>query len=289
MDPTSLLILAGLGLLAARASRRDRRPVVGGPVAARAVQLPPRGGSADVSFPESPLARDAFILDAVNRGHADVRWAFVRSSYEGHDGEFRVFADALKVQGVRVNLTPGGQQRVADALGCLLLTLKLADLLWAQRQATVPPFPMSQTQHDIEIMGTVRRMVEHSQKIDAAIAALPSPPEGIVSSVGKHWVIDDALLLPAHKGKAENYGWHNAGSGPGCATPSGGPSCHVIQDPGWRHDLGHTDYSQTCVLVSRACRVDSMNRDLTDILRDPVLAFLADHKGQMRALRQPGA
>jgi len=241
-----------------------------------------------MAFPESPVERDAFILDAVKQGRAEVRWAFVRSSYQGHEGEFRVFGDALKVDGVRVNLTPGGQQRVADVMGCMLLTLKLADLIWAQRQATIPPFPMSQTRHDIEIMGSVQRMVEHSRKIDAAIAMLPAAPEGIVSSVGKHWVIDDELLLPSHKGLAENYGWHNPTSGPRCATPAGGNGCHVIQDPGWRHNLGHTDYSQTCVLVSRECQVDGRGADLTNVLQDPVLAYLANHSGRMKVLRQPG-
>jgi hypothetical protein len=284
MDPATLVVLAGLGLLAAKAATR-RQDRTSGPLAMRAPLPSPRGGTA---FPESIPARDAFILDAVKNGQADVRWAFVRTSYQGHEGEFRVFADALKVQGVRVTLTAPGKQRVADAMGCLLLTLKLADLIWAQRQVTISPFPMSSTEHDLLVMSTVARMIEHSQKIDAAIAALPSPPEGIVSTVGKHWVIDDALDLPSHKGRAENYGWHNLKTGPSCATPAGGPGCHVIQDPGWRHDLGHTDYSQTCTLVSRECRVDGQARDLVDVLRDPVLAFLASHKGAMRVLRQPG-
>jgi hypothetical protein len=250
----------------------------------------PRGGTAP-SFPESVPARDAYVLDAVKKNSSDVfiRWGVVRSSIQGHEAEFRVFADAMKVQGVRVTLTAAGQQHVADALGCSLLTLKLADLIWAQRQATLAPITMSSTQHDLEVMGTVARMVEYSRKVDAAIAALPSAPDGIVSTVGKHWVIDDALDLPAHKGMAENYGWHNTSFGPACATPAGGAGCHVIQDPGWRHDLGHTDYSQNCVLVSRQCRVDGQITDLFKVLQDPVLAFLANHTGKMHVLRQPGA
>jgi len=245
----------------------------------------PRG--METTFPESPTARDAYSRDAVKRGEADIRWAIVRSEYQGHVGEFRVFADALKIQGVRVNLTPAGQQRVADALGCMLLTPKLADLIWASRQVTLPPFGMSQTAHDLEIMGTVQRMIDHSRKIDAALVSLGEPPEGIVSTVGKHWVIDDALLF--HPGMAENYGWHNQQKlGPACATAAGGPGCHVIQDPGWRHNLGHLDYSQTCVLVDQQCTVDSAPNQLPAVLQHPMLSFLASHKGPMKVLRQPG-
>ena len=286
MDPLTLLLVAGLGFLAALAASRRRSRPAPSPATLRTEGMNPVLQS--TSLPERPPARDAAILDAVKQQGAEIRWAFVRSTYQGHEGEFRVFADAMKIQGVRVTLTAAGQQRVADALGCMLLTLKLADLIWAQRQVTLAPMPMSATQHDLIVMGTVARMIEYSQKIDTAIAALPSPPEGIVSTVGKHWVIDDALALPAHKGMAENYGWHNTRSGPPCATPAGGAGCRVLQDPGWRHDLGHTDYSQNCVLVSRECRIDGASMDLAAVLRDPVLAFLANHKGAMRVLRQPG-
>ena len=282
-----MLILTGLGLLAAWSARhyKSTQPMVRAAAPNVGMVEPIRAAT---SFPEVPTARDAYILDAVQRGEADIRWAFVRSSYQGHNGEFRVFADAMKIQGVRVNLTAAGQQRVADTLGCMLLTLKLADLIWAQRQVTLAPITMSSTQHDVLVMGTVARMIEYSQRVDAAIADLPAPPEGIVCTVGKHWVIDDALALPAHKGRAENYGWHNTRFGPPCATPAAGPGCHVLQDPGTAHNLLHTDYSQVCVLVSRDCRVDDAPMDLMRVLQDPVLAMLANHRGRMRVLRQPG-
>jgi len=284
MDPVAILLLAGLGLLAARALRAEEphgmHTLRAGSTALMRAQ--------DAPFPEMAAARDAYILDAVQRGDANVSWGVVRSSYAGHEGEFRVFADALKVHGVRVTLTAAGQQRVADAMGCMLLTLKLSDLIWAQRQATLPPLTMSATQADLMVMSTVARMVEYSRKIDAAIAALATPPEGIVSTVGKHWVIDDALLLAVHKGKAANYGWHNSKMGPPCATSAGGSGCHVLQGPGYAHNLMHTDYSQNCVLVSRDCSVDGAPSDLMKVLQDPVLSFLASHKGPMHVLRQPG-
>ena len=294
MDPATLVVLGGIAVLAL-----SRRPGRAGRTSSLMGAQPPRGGS-DATFPENPAARDAFILDAVKNGGAEVRWAFVRTTDKGHTGEFRVLADALKVDGVRVNLTAIGQQHVADALvdggaPSMLLTTKLADLLWSQRQVELPPFEMTQTQHDLQIMSTVARMKEHSAKIDAALAVLPQAPEGVVSTVGKHWIINDQLADPKHHGMGCNYGWHNKKQGPMCATPAGvlppgGPPCHVVQDPGfWHAANSHLDYSQTCTLVSRACTIDGRPADLMQVLSDPVLAFLASHTGRMKVLRQPGS
>lgn len=294
MDPATLIVLGGIAVLALA----RRRPRTSSALGAQGPRGGP-GGGGSIPFPEPIPARDAFILDAVKNGAAEVRWAFVRSSVQGHTGEFRVLADALKIDGVRVNLTAVGQQHVADALvdggaPCMLLTTKLADLLWSQRQVEIPPFEMSQTAHDLQIMSTVARMVEHSAKIDAALATLPQPPEGVVSTVGKHWILDDRLADPKHRGMACNYGWHNKKQGPMCATPAGvlppgGAPCHVVQDPGFMHNIGHSDYSQTCTLVSRACTIDGHPADLAQVLSDPVLSFLASHTGRMKVLRQPGS
>jgi hypothetical protein len=296
MDPTGLIVLAGLGILAARLVGQQRRPEAHR-VASTRLGATPRGAldPSIPAFPENIAERDAFILDQVKQGLAEIRWAPLRSSYKGHTAEFRVFADAMKIGGIRVNLTAAGQQRVADALGCMLLTLQLADLLWSQRQVELKPVEMSQTEHDLAVMKTVERMVLHSQKIDAMIAALPQPPEGIVCTVGKHWVINDALgKTAALKQKlAMNYGWNNRGQGPKCATPAGvlppgGPPCNVVQDPGTVHNIAHTDYSQTCTLVDAMCTVDGQRMPLATVLQDPVLSFLASSTGRMTVLRQPG-
>jgi hypothetical protein len=297
MDPIiPLLLLAGLGVAAVLKARLSTARASSGAITV------PRGSGAPAprgpipAFPESIPARDAFILEAVKGGKAEIRWATLRSTYKNHTAEFRVFADALKIGGVRVNLTAIGQQHVADALGCMLLTLQLADLIWSQRQVELKPVEMSATQHDLDVMGTVERMVLHSQKIDDMIALLPKPPEGIVCTVGKHWVISDVLAKPTalQKHLAMNYGWHNRSDGPKCATASGiaqpgGPPCHVVQDPGTWHNVGHSDYSQTCVLVHGQCMVDGQPTQVSKLLQDPELAFLASATGRMNVLRQPGS
>lgn len=241
------------------------------------LSLPPHDG------PE----RENAIRDQVSRGHFSVRWATITSSNGRHTAEFHVLADALKIDGVRVNVSAETQQIIADMTGCMLLTPKLADLIWVQREISLTPFPRA-------ITGTTQGMIDHSAKIDAALARF-SNPNGLIATVGKHWVIDDELLT--HKGMAENYGWHFEGpafqgmTGAPCASRATAPNgqvVRVIQGTGWAHNMFHSDYSQVCVLVSRSCKVDGVEHDLRTVLQDPELASLASHTGPMKVLRQPG-
>jgi hypothetical protein len=300
VDHTALLLVVGAGALAVRAAAKKHSHTGASRIFARLGQQPARADDGTQGpvpdFPEAPSARDAFILDAVRKGQAEIRWAPVRSSFKEHQAEFRVFADAMKIGGIRVNLTAIGQQHVADQLGCMLLTLMMADLLWSQRQVELRPVELSKTQHDIQVMSTVERMVLHSRTIDEMIRALPQPPEGIVSTVGKHWIINDVLAQPKKLAAkaAMNYGWNNRAAGNVCATPAGvlppgGPPCRVVQDPGTFHNFSHLDYSQTCTLMDGTCTVDGQTMSVAKLLQDPVLSHLASSTGPMKVLRQPGA
>lgn len=234
--------------------------------------------------PNATPEREQAILDYVRAGSYEAPWAVVTSDIEGHHGEFQVFGDALKIENVRVNVTAETEQLIADELGCLLLTPKLADLIWIQRDCTIKPFPRS-------ITSTTQGMIDHSADIDKAIAQLTAQPT-LIASTGKHWLIDNDML--AHPGMAENYGWHYQGhdwTGGHEFAVSKDPSGQLItmiQGRGWRHNKGHVDYSQICVLVSRDCTIDGNTMDLLDVLKDPALAALANHSGVMKVFRQPG-
>lgn len=257
--------------------------------------------------PDAGPARDQAILarlraSASDPGAMTLRWGTVESQVTGHAGRFHVFADALKIDGTRILVSAALAQTIADELGCMLLTPKLADLLWAQRTVTLRPRPQPATAQ----MGSTAAMVAQSEWIDGQIASLPDlgtlnldpvggGPSAIVQTVGKHWVLTNQLL--AHPGRAVNYGWHFEGTFPGadgkpstwapCASLAG-PGCRVIQGMGWAHDAQHTDYSQNCVLVARACEVDGREMDLAGVLADPELAPLVSHEGPLKILRQPG-
>jgi hypothetical protein len=229
------------------------------------------------------------VLQAIADKNFDVSFADVTSSIgsgdTAHTATFRVFADALKIDGVRINVSATLEQQIADALGCVLLTTKLADLTYAQRHAALTPLPMP-------IASTSAAMLKESSLIDAALAkAGGADPGQIVQTVGKHWVISNTLTT--HPGKACNYGWMvpAATTSPwqGVAVyPSVTLTAKVIQQPSWAHDASHLDYSQTCVLAHRRCVVDGVDRDLLDVLRDPNLCALASTEGPITVVRQPG-
>lgn len=245
-----------------------------------------------MTFPEAGAAREAYIIDQVRQGRFEVEFATITSDYNGHHAEFQVFADALKIDGVRVNVTAQTQQIIADMTGCMLLTPKLADLIWVQRQVTLPPMPRP-------ITSATAAMIDQSKKIDAALAKLGNP-KGLICTVGKHWVIDNdlsetKLIYGVHA--AENYGWHFEGSsyqgisGEQIASGFKDANGHVyrlIQGRGWAHNASEVDYSQNCICVAIMCKVDGQDMDIRDLLRDPNLAPLASHNGVMKFFRQPG-
>lgn len=219
------------------------------------------------------------IVAAVRAGDYSVRWATVRSEHAGHVAIFEVLADALMVGGVRVTATAEEAQIIADAIGCSLLTTKLADLIWEQRAVTLPPLTATALGIPLD-----RRMEEwpavvtHSAAIDHALEGVDVPADGIVSTVGKHWVIDAELEGQTLQGAplAMNHGWHRVNGPP-------------IQVRGKRHNArGTRDYSQTLVFAGLSCVVDDVRLPLRELLADPELAPLANYTGRLRVLRQPG-
>lgn len=236
-------------------------------------------------------AREQAILDLIDQGAFEVSWALVTSQHNGHEATFQIMADALKIEGVRVNVSAKTQQKIADLLGCLLLTPKLADLAWIQRDIHLQPFPRGNTNG----MSSTQAMLDHSAKIDKALAA-GGETRGLIGTVGKHWVIDNDLAVK--KDRAMNYGWHFEGAnfqGIGGEVVASlqkdkkGRYLRLIQGRGTAHDMSHVDYSQICVLVNNECVLDGQPAKLADILVDPDLAGLASHQGVMKVLRQPGA
>ena len=241
-----------------------------------------------MGFPSGLRQRETQILSRVHVGDYQVSWTEIESLHADHRATFTVFSDALKIEGVRINCSAHLQQQIADALGCCLLTAKLPDLIYAQAATRLPPMPRKFVQ-------TVEAMIDQSAKLDTAIAAKAGGTQpGLVSTVGKHWLIDNSLK--AQPNRAMNYGWHFVGSKfqgeswAATATPISDPKgpVRLIQGRATAHDAFHTDYSQNCVLVSRTCYVDSVEMDLLDVLTSAELAPLASHQGVMKVLRQPG-
>ena len=255
------------------------------------------------SMPDAPgPERDAVIFAAATNPANHPRMVDITSEAPsadgaGHTAVFHVFAEPIKVGGVRASVSATLAQRIADALDCSLLTAKLADLLYTQRTATLPPH----TQVPDRTMVTTRVMAAQSAWLDDQIAKLQAAGTDVtlVGTLGKHWILDN-LMTPGGKaaGKANdgleraiNYGWHMPSpsfQGTTWGKSVSDPTIYVIQGRGWAHSRGETDYSQTCILVSNGCTVDGKDARLQDVLSDPSLALLANHEGVLHVLRQPG-
>lgn len=232
--------------------------------------------------------RDRAIVDRIRQGNFDpIRFAPVAATSPGHTATFNVFADALKMDGVRIGTSARVAQQIADLLGCALLTPRLLDLTWMSRSVTLAPSPAT----TIVGMNSTASYNDHSARIDALLARTspPSPlPSGfLIQTVGKIWALDNDAPTKRYGARtATNYGWHWPGSKIQGIAPAVTPGLLVIQDPGWAHDLDHDDYSQTCVLVSRQCIVDGQARDYLDVIASAELAPLCSHQGVLHVLRQ---
>jgi len=233
--------------------------------------------------PQAGPARDAWILDNVNAEGIEVHFAELVVEANGHTGRFWVTTDGLRLGGVRLNVSAKLQQELADLASCMLLTPRLADLVWAARNVSLPPMPRP-------ITSSTAAMLEQSAKIDAAAGDVPAGE--ILNTVGKNWVLVKAIFTPQAqaKRKAANYGWHFEGSNfqgikgePSVSLPG----VRVIQGVGTVHDASHVDYSQICQLVLRSCFIDDEERDLADVIQDPELAALVSHEGPLPGWRQP--
>lgn len=245
-------------------------------------------GDQELFLEEEAQSFNDRILSLILGGNAQYEFRDITSTANGHTATFRVFRDSLKVfdpdsgQVVRVICSAELQQQIADLLNCSLLTPRLADLIFANRDQTLDPLPIPPPPPD-----NWAGMIYQSQRIDDALAQQGGDLGGIISTVGKHWVLIKKLSASV----AANYGWHFLGSTfkglKGEASVSL-PGIRVIQGVGTRHNTRHRDYSQNCVLVSRWVNVDGQEVLLSDVLQDPEYAPLASHEGVVPFARQPG-
>lgn len=238
------------------------------------------------TFPEKIADREKYILDQVAAGMFEATWANLEYEVSGKKVKLVVMADALKIGGVRVNVSATLQQQLADVFDASLMTAQIADLMFLNAAYRIEPSPQP-------ISSTVSAMVSHSQRIDKMLGSYKG---GIIAPVGKHWILDKKLDLSPKK--ACNYGWHFIGSsfkgikGYPCASfvrkTIDNKVISVIQPNATAHDAMHSDYSQICQLVLQMCWIDDVGYRFSDLLIDPQLSPLVNYGGVLKNVRQPG-
>ena len=230
------------------------------------------------------------VVQAVKEGDAEVQWADLTSEHNGHKLTLSVFRDAMKFGGVRVPADAKTIQQVADLTYCMLLTPKVVDLIWQQASVKFDPYLNSGSpSYTIVAVMPVRDV---SAAVDKKIEAA-GDDGGIISSVGKYWVVINRLASPGSleygSKSACNYGWCSSTGQYSGVTPG----IKVWQSPGFRHNDLHVDPSQVIKLMSRSAKLvradsDAEEKvDLHDVAADPELAPLISHEGVLTVLRQP--
>lgn len=234
-----------------------------------------------VQFPQNLKARENFIFDQIQLGNFEAMFTTLSYIVNGKQVELLVMEDALIVGDVRVNVSAAFEQKLADLFDASLPTAMVADLMYVNASRKAEPRPM-------KISSSVESMIAHSNAVGKQLTATT----GLVSTTGKHWILDKKLeQLP---GRACNYGWHFTGPSykgiTGFAAASGYTSKNVkvIQPNATAHDALHSDYSQVCQLIAQKCWINGCEYKFSEVLKDPTLAVLVSHTGQLKIDRQPG-
>jgi len=208
--------------------------------------------------------RDARILEAVRQGlYVPITWAVVAIDLGKYHAEIGLSSDAFRLgefgDAWRIPVTPISAQQIADELStnqgipCVLPTAFLDDVAWNNAASRIAPHPMVFNDADRRLMATTAYSVQHSHWIDEQADAKGHQEGFLIRNVGKIWA-NTAQLWFRDDGaqRGANYGWHYAEQRPEtnrAVTTFGG---WTIQPLAFKHDTGHTDYSQTLTLVADA-------------------------------------
>lgn len=226
--------------------------------------------------------RSARILAEVRRGNYQHSWCNMRV------GELvlAVSCDALKIDGVRVNVDAITQQLIADMLGAVLLTPKLADEIYSRATKLSPrPQPIS---------SSTQAMIDHSARVDAEIRRACGEMLGCFpADVGKDWVLVKSIFTQQARSaqKAANYSWHvPTQQYQGLRAERSVTGGFVIQGVGTAHGALHSDYSQIARFARRAALYGQDPVDLALVYtgKDPGTE-LVSHEGPLPDWRQPGS
>jgi len=114
-----------------------------------------------IALPDNLAKRNAILLNWIEQGFGEFEWAPVTTG----DLTFYVFADALKIAGIRISVSATLEQQIADRLDASLLTARMADMVFASATKVILPIPLGASTQ----MASTAWMVNESTKIDAAL------------------------------------------------------------------------------------------------------------------------
>ena len=204
-------------------------------------------------------------------GSGIVPWPMVPvtvSTKDGkHTGRFFVTSDYFAIGSpddyVRLPLTPGAAQSVANTKSMLLPTAKMVEDIWRASTVKLSPSPLVPNKG-----ANLAQYAQHSRVVDEQI---PAGGAGSLTSGHKKDVILSNIWKP---GKVVIYGWHR-------------PDGTFIQPKSNIHGDFYVDYSHGIRLVSPNMEVDGKSMSVEDVLESSELAPLLSSEGPLRRVRYP--
>jgi hypothetical protein len=210
-----------------------------------------RGSEIAAGLSDDLATRGAQIVAHVRAGHY-VEPEFSTLTLDGDNGqslEVQVMRDALKLgqpsDFFRPNVSYNEHETIAQLLGLVMLTAKVADAKWAAgyKWQAVTMEPLSST----------AQMLRHSEDVSASAANAGAAPGDLYGQSGKLWISSSRLNADKYaEGLAVNYGLYTWPPSPAAPQGTPGPKpadtplaeTTVWQQPGMAHNRNHVDYSQ---------------------------------------------
>lgn len=212
------------------------------------------------NLPEKNLQdREKLLFDMiVEKKYDPINWKMIEID------NYHIFVgnDALKIDGIRINVSANLSYKITEILDLVMPTDTICDIIHRNAEEIIEPC----MQPDSVKNGTMHytsNMIRHSREIDKKI----KDQTKLISTVGKSWIINNRLI-GKEKLHGCNYGWHCKG-----AHYRGFKYDHVWQPAGLAHNTVHVDYSQTYRPIQKYAIVNNQQILLSDLYKDKIFSY----------------
>lgn len=165
---------------------------------------------------------------------------------------------------VRMPITPGMAQKIADSLQCFLPTRKMVDDIYKSADIKLKPVPLFAFRDSTPTMHHHHLIIEGQR----------SGRKGLIAGIKKDVVITSKLAQSEKSDRVAIYGWHQPGGKP-------------IQPLYTGHVNWYVDYSHGIRLVYQKIRVEGKWMHYADVLKHPVYRYLLCDEAICDFLRYP--
>jgi hypothetical protein len=162
---------------------------------------------------------------------------------------------------IRIPLAPKTAQDFLATVNAVLPTPKMVDEIWRQAGVKVEPVTYRAKKPGDPGMTTTGAFKLNHEAVQRVLSLNPDYKQGLlVAGQRKDVVVHNKLM--ANPEKVAIYGWHRKNGVPIQNLNTGS------------HSKGYVDYSHGIRMVSRVCQVNGVDRDLGEVMIDPVLSVM---------------